>query len=71
MFETVHLETVTLENDFGPGSVGDPFKHRGHLRRINIGGWHEDIEMNRKQPKRGNVKLARLQVRELIKVLHE
>jgi hypothetical protein len=46
MLESVHLETIALENNFGPGSVSDPFEHRGHLGQIDRGRGHENIEMN-------------------------
>lgn len=60
MLEAVHLEAVALENNFSSGSIGDPFEHHGHLRWVDRGRWHQDIEMNWKEPKGGNIKLARL-----------
>ena len=60
MFEPMHFKAVALENEFGTRSVGNPLQYRWHLRWINCGRWHKDIEMNWKEPKGRHVKLARL-----------
>lgn len=60
VFESMHFKAIALENEFGTRDVGNPLQDRGHLRWINSGRWHEDVEMDRKQPKGRHVKLASL-----------
>ena len=60
MFETVNLKTHALEYNFGASCVGNLFDDGSDLSRIESGRGKKDIELRRKQPKRGDVELTGL-----------
>lgn len=60
MFETVHLKTHTLENNFGACCVGNLFDDGCDLCGVQGWRWEKNVELCGKQPERCNVELTGL-----------
>jgi hypothetical protein len=60
VLETMHLEAVALEDNLGARLAGNALENPRHARRIESSNRHEDVKVDRQEPKRRHIKLASL-----------
>ena len=61
MLQTMHLKAHALEHDFGAGGMRDLLDDSGRLIWVQSRRRHQDVELSREKPQRGNIVLASLE----------